>query len=135
MAKFELKLPKMGESVAEATVTNWLKKVGDKIEMDEAVLEIATDKVDSEVPSEVAGTLVEILFNTDDVVQVGQTIAIIETEGGAVASTPEVKAEAPVLQTVPAEVKTVTPQPPQDTKRRPGRPRNVAPSIMNDVDI
>ena len=96
MAKFELKLPKMGESVAEATVTNWLKKVGDKIEMDEAVLEIATDKVDSEVPSEVAGTLVEILFNTDDVVQVGQTIAIIETEGSAVASTPEVKADAPV---------------------------------------
>jgi len=96
MAKFELKLPKMGESVAEATVTNWLKKVGDKIEMDEAVLEIATDKVDSEVPSEVAGTLVEILFNTDDVVQVGQTIAIIETEGSAVASTPEVKAEVPV---------------------------------------
>lgn len=96
MAKFELKLPKMGESVAEATVTNWLKKVGDKIEMDEAVLEIATDKVDSEVPSEVAGTLVEILFNTDDVVQVGQTIAIIETEGGAVASTPEVKADASV---------------------------------------
>ncbi|WP_291138852.1 dihydrolipoamide acetyltransferase family protein [Flavobacterium sp. UBA7663] len=99
MAKFELKLPKMGESVAEATVTNWLKKVGDKIEMDEAVLEIATDKVDSEVPSEVAGTLVEILFNTDDVVQVGQTIAIIETEGGAVAATPEVKAEAPVAVT------------------------------------
>lgn len=96
MAKFELKLPKMGESVAEATVTNWLKKVGDKIEIDEAVLEIATDKVDSEVPSEVAGTLVEILFNTDDVVQVGQTIAIIETEGGAVASTPDVKADTPV---------------------------------------
>jgi 2-oxoglutarate dehydrogenase E2 component (dihydrolipoamide succinyltransferase) len=83
MAKFELKLPKMGESVAEATVTNWLKKVGDTIEMDEAVLEIATDKVDSEVPSEVSGTLVEILFNTDDVVQVGQTLAIIETEGGS----------------------------------------------------
>lgn len=83
MAKFELKLPKMGESVAEATITNWLKKVGETIEMDEAVLEIATDKVDSEVPSEVAGTLVEILFNVDDVVQVGQTIAIIETEGGS----------------------------------------------------
>lgn len=95
MAKFELKLPKMGESVAEATVTNWLKNVGDTIEMDEAVLEIATDKVDSEVPSEVAGTLVEILFNVDDVVQVGQTIAIIETAGGAVA-TPEVKAATPV---------------------------------------
>jgi len=96
MAKFELKLPKMGESVAEATVTNWLKKVGDTIAMDEAVLEIATDKVDSEVPSEVSGTLVEILFNVDDVVQVGQTIAIIEMEGGAVAAVPEVKADVPV---------------------------------------
>ncbi|NHN25127.1 2-oxo acid dehydrogenase subunit E2 [Flavobacterium jejuense] len=93
MAKFELKLPKMGESVAEATVTNWLKKVGEKIEMDEAVLEIATDKVDSEVPSEVAGTLVEILFNVDDVVQVGQTIAIIETEGEVEISTQEQNVE------------------------------------------
>ncbi|WP_396151256.1 dihydrolipoamide acetyltransferase family protein [Flavobacterium sp.] len=83
MAKFELKLPKMGESVAEATITNWLKKVGDKIEADEAVLEIATDKVDSEVPSEVSGTLVETLFQVDDVVKVGQTIAIIDTEGGS----------------------------------------------------
>jgi 2-oxoglutarate dehydrogenase E2 component (dihydrolipoamide succinyltransferase) len=84
MAKFELKLPKMGESVAEATITNWLKKVGDKIEADEAVLEIATDKVDSEVPSEVSGTLVEILFQVDDVVKVGQAIAIIETEAGSI---------------------------------------------------
>ena len=65
MARFELKLPKMGESVAEATITNWLKQVGDKIEADDAVLEIATDKVDSEVPSEVSGTLVEILFQAD----------------------------------------------------------------------
>ena len=96
MARFELKLPKMGESVAEATITNWLKKVGEHIDMDEAVLEIATDKVDSEVPSEVSGTLVEILFQVDDVVQVGQTIAIIETEGGAIAATPEVKSEVPV---------------------------------------
>ena len=88
MAKFELKLPKMGESVAEATITNWLKNVGDTIEMDEAVLEIATDKVDSEVPSEVSGTLTEILFQVDDIVQVGQTIAIIETEGGAVEAAP-----------------------------------------------
>ncbi|KLT68521.1 MULTISPECIES: dihydrolipoamide acetyltransferase family protein [unclassified Flavobacterium] len=82
MARFELKLPKMGESVAEATITNWLKEVGDKIEADEAVLEIATDKVDSEVPSEVTGILVERLFGKDDLVQVGQVIAIIETEGG-----------------------------------------------------
>lgn len=84
MARFELRLPKMGESVAEATITNWLKEVGDKIEADEAVLEIATDKVDSEVPSEVSGVLVEKLFGKDDLVQVGQIIAIIETEGGDV---------------------------------------------------
>ncbi|WP_026451700.1 dihydrolipoamide acetyltransferase family protein [Aequorivita capsosiphonis] len=95
MAKFELKLPKMGESVAEATLTNWLKEVGDTIEVDEAVLEIATDKVDSEVPSEVDGVLVEKLFNIDDVVQVGQTIAIIETEGGS--------DDSPKLETKAAE--------------------------------
>ena len=87
MARFELKLPKMGESVAEATITNWLKQVGDKIEADEAVLEIATDKVDSEVPSEVSGVLVEQLFGKDDLVQVGQTIAIIETDGAVVSET------------------------------------------------
>jgi len=81
MAKFELKLPKMGESVAEATITSWLKEVGETIEADEAVLEIATDKVDSEVPSEMEGVLIEKLFEVDDVVQVGQTIAIIETSG------------------------------------------------------
>ena len=82
MAKFELKLPKMGESVAEAVITSWLKEVGDTIEADEAVLEIATDKVDSEVPSEVDGVLIEKRFNVDDVVQVGQTIAVIEIDGG-----------------------------------------------------
>jgi 2-oxoglutarate dehydrogenase E2 component (dihydrolipoamide succinyltransferase) len=80
MAKFELKLPKMGESVAEATITSWLKEIGDTIEEDEDILEIATDKVDSEIPSEVNGVLVEKLFNVDDVVQVGQTIAIIEID-------------------------------------------------------
>ncbi|WP_103070753.1 dihydrolipoamide acetyltransferase family protein [Aquimarina sediminis] len=90
MAKFELKLPKMGESVAEATITTWLKEVGDTIELDDAVVEIATDKVDSEVPSEVEGVLIEKLFEVDDVVQVGQVIAVIETEGeGAVDSTPQ----------------------------------------------
>ena len=114
MARFELKLPKMGESVAEATITNWLKNVGEHIDMDEAVLEIATDKVDSEVPSEVSGTLVEILFQVDDVVQVGQTIAIIETEGGAIATTPEVKSEAPlavseVVKTVEVAIETSAP--------------------------
>jgi len=96
MARFELKLPKMGESVAEATITNWLKQVGDKIESDETVLEIATDKVDSEVPSEVSGVLVEQLFAKDDVVQVGQTIAIIETESGSVSETLKQEVDAPI---------------------------------------
>ena len=96
MARFELKLPKMGESVAEATITNWLKQVGEKIEADEAVLEIATDKVDSEVPSEVSGVLVEQLFGKDDLVQVGQTIAIIETEGNAAPAKVKEEVAAPV---------------------------------------
>ncbi len=80
MSKFELKLPKMGESVAEATLTAWLKDIGDKIEFDEAVVEIATDKVDSEVPSEKKGVLIEKCFEINDVIEVGQTIAIIETD-------------------------------------------------------
>ncbi|GGD25436.1 dihydrolipoamide acetyltransferase family protein [Flavobacterium orientale] len=107
MAKFELKLPKMGESVAEATITNWLKKVGEKIEADEAVLEIATDKVDSEVPSEVSGTLVEILFQVDDVVQVGQTIAIIDTEGGNAPVASPVVEETPIVEVVKEIEKTI----------------------------
>jgi len=100
MSKFEVKLPKMGESVAEATITSWLKNVGDSIEMDEAIVEIATDKVDSEVPSEVEGTLVEILFDSDSVVKVGETIAIIEVDGAG---------EAPVVtKELPKEVEEIT---------------------------
>ena len=78
MGKFELKLPKMGESVAEATLTSWLKDVGDSIDIDEAVVEIATDKVDSDVPSEHKGILIEKCFKINQVIKVGQTIAIIE---------------------------------------------------------
>ncbi|RZK79864.1 MAG: 2-oxo acid dehydrogenase subunit E2, partial [Pedobacter sp.] len=81
MAQYELLLPKMGESVAEATIIKWTKQPGDKIELDDTILEIATDKVDSEVPSPVAGTLVKHLYNEDDVAQVGAVIAVIEIEG------------------------------------------------------
>jgi 2-oxoglutarate dehydrogenase E2 component (dihydrolipoamide succinyltransferase) len=102
MARFELKLPKMGESVAEATITSWLKEVGDTIESDEAVLEIATDKVDSEVPSEVDGVLVERLFEADDVVQVGQTIAIIETDGDSTSASVQTVADVKPSSTVEA---------------------------------
>ena len=96
MARFELKLPKMGESIAEATITNWLKQVGETIEADEAVVEIATDKVDSEVPSEVSGLLVEQLFAKGDLVQVGQTIAIIETQGDNVVDTAKQEVGTPI---------------------------------------
>ncbi len=80
MALYELVLPKMGESVAEATIIKWVKQPGDQIEIDESVLEIATDKVDSEVPSPVSGKLVNIFFKEDEIVQVGAVIATIETE-------------------------------------------------------
>ena len=80
MGKYHLKLPKMGESVAEATLTKWLKEVGDSIDIDEAVVEIATDKVDSDVPSELSGVLIEKKFSENDVVQVGEVFAVIQTE-------------------------------------------------------
>ncbi|WP_273446508.1 dihydrolipoamide acetyltransferase family protein [Neolewinella agarilytica] len=83
MAQVELIMPKMGESIIEATILNWVKQVGDTVEVDDTILEIATDKVDSEVPSPVDGTIAKILFNVDDVVAVGQVIALIETEAGA----------------------------------------------------
>jgi len=80
MAKVELIMPKMGESIMEATILGWLKQPGDTVEMDEPILEIATDKVDSEVPSPVDGVIEEVLFEVDDVVEVGKVIAIISTE-------------------------------------------------------
>ena len=80
MAEFKVELPKMGESVAEATITNWLKAVGDLIDEDEPIVEIATDKVDSEVPAPCSGILKKVLFNEGDVVAVGTVFAIIDSE-------------------------------------------------------
>ena len=102
MAEIEIRLPKMGESVTEATITNWLKNVGDNVGIDEPLVEVATDKVDNELPSEAAGVLVKILFEKDQVAQVGDVIAILSTGGeitssasNTAASTPEVKLEMP----------------------------------------
>lgn len=81
MAKFEIIMPKMGESVIEATITKWLKGVGDKLEEDDSIVEIATDKVDSEIPSPVDGVLTDVLFEEGDVVPVGTVIALVKTEG------------------------------------------------------
>lgn len=80
MGKYQLKLPKMGESIAEATITKWLKDVGDNVEIDESLVEIATDKVDSDVPSEYKGKLIKKNFEVNDVVKVGEVIAEIETD-------------------------------------------------------
>lgn len=105
MAQYELLLPKMGESVAEATVIKWLKQPGDMILLDDTLLEIATDKVDSEVPSPVAGKLIKQLFQEDEVVQVGAIIAIIETEGADSAS-PQIETVVPAAE---VETETATP--------------------------
>lgn len=81
MGKYLLKLPKMGESVAEATLTAWLKDVGDSISIDESIVEVATDKVDSDIPSEVEGVLIEKRFEVNQIAQVGDVIGVIEVEG------------------------------------------------------
>lgn len=95
MAEIEIRLPKMGESVTEATITNWLKNIGDAVAIDEPLVEVATDKVDNELPSEAAGTLVKILFEKDQVAQVGDVIAILSTDGGATASVSSATATTP----------------------------------------
>ncbi len=91
MAQVDLIMPKMGESIMEATILKWVKNVGDSVELDETILEIATDKVDSEVPSPVAGVIKEIKFKENDVVPIGETIAVIATEGEEVQASPSVK--------------------------------------------
>jgi 2-oxoglutarate dehydrogenase E2 component (dihydrolipoamide succinyltransferase) len=106
MAEIEVLLPKMGESVAEATITSWLKNEGDTIALDEPIVEIATDKVDSEVPSPNEGVLVKRLCNEGDVVAVGTVIAIISTGGAAAPapSKPTSEAAAPVAAKVEEQV-------------------------------
>ncbi|GAB5418953.1 MAG: dihydrolipoamide acetyltransferase family protein [Crocinitomicaceae bacterium] len=117
MAQIEIRLPKMGESVTEATITNWLKEVGDTIEMDEPLVEVATDKVDNELPSEAEGVLVKQLFQKDEVAQVGDVIAVISTDGeapsddaSAPAATKEEATPAPaaVAESITAEVATMS---------------------------
>ena len=106
MAEIEIRLPKMGESVTEATITNWLKNVGDSVAMDEPLVEVATDKVDNELPSEGAGVLVKILFEKDQVAQVGDVIAILSTDGGSSAA-PAAKEEAPIVASSATQTTTV----------------------------
>ena len=143
MARYELKLPQMGESVEEATVSSWLKKVGDTIKVDDILVEVATDKVDSEIPSEVSGVITEILTPEKTVVKVGQLMAIIETDqenaqpielpASQVIPLPAQTQVQPLTETPqsqqlpiqPQEIEPVQPieqQPVQSTEERPVQP-------------
>src|SRR5687768_17017403 len=112
MARIEVPMPQMGESIAEGTVSVWLKKVGDRVERDEPIMEISTDKVDAEIPSPVAGVLVEIVVTEGQTVEVGTVVAYIETEAGATAAAAPTAPSAPASEaaTVPGERETALPE-------------------------
>ncbi len=98
MANFEIIMPKLGESIEEATITNWFVKEGDKVEEDDILLEIATDKVDSEIPSPVDGVVKKILFKKDEVVAVGAVIALIDLDGESGEDEPQTPEEEPAAR-------------------------------------
>jgi len=132
MSVVDLIMPKMGESIMEATVLKWHKKPGDTVKMDETVLEIATDKVDSEVPSTAAGTIVELLFNENDVVPIGTAIARIDTGNGTATVTASAPAAAP--QAAPQSAPAAAPQTPAATtapEGTTGANRFYSPLVLN----
>lgn len=129
MAQFELIMPKMGESITEATILKWLKKEGDAVQLDEPVLEIATDKVDSEVPSPVAGVIQKILFKESDVVAVGKPVAILETES-AVAKSNTPKTENTQATTTPVKTEIKMPQV-EAASPKPASDRFYSPLVLN----
>lgn len=106
MTKFEIIMPKLGESIIEATITKWLKSEGDQVEEDDAIVEIATDKVDSEIPSPVEGKLIKTLYNESDVVEVGKVIAILEIEGEDSNDASQATEEAPKEELKPIKKDT-----------------------------
>lgn len=115
MAEIEIRLPKMGESVTEATITNWLKNVGDSVAMDEPLVEVATDKVDNELPSEAAGVLIKQLFQKDEVAKVGDVIAILSTDGAS----PTKETQVPDVQST-----STAPEQPLVTTTHPSAPKS-----------
>src|SRR6478735_7858948 len=132
MASVEMVMPKMGESIIEATILKWLKKPGEEVKKDESVLEVATDKVDTEVPSTVAGILAEILYKEGDVVAIGKAIARIETEGSQTPTYSPSFQEKRVSQPI-AETKPILQQnkPVFDTASKPSVDRFYSPLVMN----
>jgi 2-oxoglutarate dehydrogenase E2 component (dihydrolipoamide succinyltransferase) len=125
MANFEIIMPKMGESIEEATITNWFIKEGDTVEEDDVLLEIATDKVDSEIPSPVAGIVKKILFKQDEVVAVGTVIAVIGLDGDDTAASneaPDKEAQSPAPAPSGTEAKSPLPQQPAEEEPAPAGP-------------
>lgn len=114
MALYDVPMPQMGESIAEGTIVKWHKNIGDKVEKDETILEISTDKVDSEIPSPVAGVLAEILFSEDETVGVGTIIAKLETDANATIAPSEPKKDAP--EEVKTEVEPEKVEAPKEEK-------------------
>ena len=110
MAEIEIRLPKMGESVTEATITNWLKNPGENVSLDEPLVEVATDKVDNELPSEAEGILIKQLFDKDQVAQVGDVIAIISTDGDAVIEESREQAQPSVEERPNSETESTEPK-------------------------
>lgn len=141
MAKVDLIMPKLGESIMEATILEWHKSTGDTVELDETILEIATDKVDTEIPSPVAGVIKEILFKKDDVVKIGTVIATIETEEteikGQTAPQEKSSEEMPVAKAVPAKVEVkpakqkAQPVAPVEQKETANTNRFYSPLVLN----
>lgn len=117
MAKFEIIMPKLGESIIEATITRWVKNVGDAVEEDDSLVEIATDKVDSEIPSPVEGVLSKVFFNEGDVVPVGTVIALIEMDGEESEETTEVAPAAEKSAVEVPKAKPVVSEPVKDTPK------------------
>lgn len=118
MAQIEIRLPKMGESVTEATITNWLKNIGDSVAMDEPLVEVATDKVDNELPSEAEGILIKRFFEKDQVAQVGDVIAIISTDGSDIATETPVATIATSEVIIPIETPVSTAPPVQSNSNK-----------------
>lgn len=132
MAIVDLVMPKMGESIMEATVLKWLKKPGDKVRMDETVLEIATDKVDSEVPSTAEGVITEVLFAENDVVPVGTVIARIDTAGNSAGSAPAAApVAAPATTPAPASVAATPAAPTTPAPQASSGSRFYSPLVLN----
>jgi 2-oxoglutarate dehydrogenase E2 component (dihydrolipoamide succinyltransferase) len=137
--KYDMVMPKMGESITEGTIIKWLKQIGDSVEKDEIVLEISTDKVDSEIPTPVSGKIIEFLANENDTIEVGKVIARIETEGEAGSAQPqkdtpaqeEIKESTPVEEQVMAEP-TPVPEPAAAVEeKKPESTKFFSPVVLN----